>query len=188
MYTSLMLVALSGLVATEVNDDPPSWPSDYRAARQQATSQQKPLAVFLGSGPQGWDQVAKSGKLSPDTESILNRDYVRVYVDSASEEGRRLARALDVPEGAGLVISNRSGDLMAFHHAGTLSNADLTRYLKRYADPQRDVQSTESTATERVSYYAQPAAPPAAAPAMAPAYYPSFGGGFGGFGGGGGGC
>jgi hypothetical protein len=51
----------------------------------------------------------------------------------------------------GLVISDRSGKIQAYHHDGGLAASDLAAKLERFADPDLEVQSTESNV--RTSYY-----------------------------------
>src|SRR5438067_8344623 len=60
MYTSLVLGAcLLASPATEVAQTPLSWQSDYAAACRTAKGRQKPLAVFVGRGPEGWQKVSQ---------------------------------------------------------------------------------------------------------------------------------
>jgi hypothetical protein len=191
MYSTLMLVALSGVLSSSSLLDEPAWLTDYAAARKQARAVQKPLAVFLGSGKAGWERLSKEGKLEKQAKRVLAGEYVCVYLDTAKAGGRDLASAFEIPNGTGLVISDRTGGLQAFSHEGNLANKDLMNYLKRYAEPERVVQATETNPARRSNYY-QPAYqqqwaqpnyynPP-------PAFSPMFFGG-GSFGGGGrGGC
>jgi hypothetical protein len=181
MYTSIVLGAcLMASPATEVAQKPLSWQSDYTAACRTAKGERKPLAVFVGSGPQGWQRVSHDGQLSPESRKLLADHYVCVYADTAKDAGRRLAESLEVEGGPGVVLSDRSLDAQAFRHEGKLSAAELEGRLRKYASPTRTVRSTETLATQEVRYYYAPA-PPVAPPVV------PFGGGFGGFGGFGGG-
>ena len=168
MYTSVTLVALSGFLIAAPNENGPSW-RDYRTGAKQGKEQRKPLAVFFGSGKQGYQQVSSDGKLSKEMRDILTQKYVCVYVDTSKEADQRWARAFRLE--TGLVISDSSGNIQAFRHDGTLGNRDLKRYLERFSDPDLEVQSTATHVTERVSYY-QPSAPQAQSP-----FIGSFGGG-----------
>jgi hypothetical protein len=134
------------------------------------------LAVFIGAGRSGWEQVSRTGQLGKETQRILASQYVCVYVDSAEPGGQRLASAFEIPQGLGLVISDRSGERQAFHHPGDLAAPDLQRSLQRYTDRERPLRVTETNGTRQVSYYpdARAVAPQWAAPVSAPVY---FGGG-----------
>jgi hypothetical protein len=181
MYTSLVLLALSGSIAPVATDvESPRWLTDYATAWRQGAQEKKPLAVFVGSGPSGWDQVSREGKLGQGAKELLSAQYVCLYIDTSTQEGKRLAQAFDVPQGVGLVISDRSGANQAFHHQGDLKSEDLEYYLKRYADPNHIVRTTETNPPER-------AAAPTSSSYYAPSVAPAFSGfrGFGGFGGGG---
>jgi hypothetical protein len=185
MHTSLIALALTGLLAQPVASPEPKWLTDYGLALKEGKAAQKPLAVVIGSGEAGWNRLSKEGKLTDEVRDLL-AGYVCLYVDAGTETGKKLAASFDAPEGVGLVISSRSGDQQAFQHAGTLPNKDLERYLKKYADPNHVVRRTETVATQeaRTSFYPPTQTNP---PGYTP-FFPSFGG-FGGFGGGGrGGC
>jgi hypothetical protein len=114
----------------------------------------KPVAVFIGQGKQGWEQLSREGKLDQETQKYLKANYVCVYLDA--EEDARLASAFAI-EGTGLVISDAGGRKQAFRHEGNLANDQLVGYLKKYSDPEREARFTESTQVrERPSYYYPP--------------------------------
>lgn len=152
MCTSLVLFALSVFAPSAVTE--PVWLNDYSLALKKGQNENKPLAVFIGSGKNGWDKVSKDGSLAKEVRQVLAENYVCVYLDLKENEGWRLAYAFEITEGSGLVISNRKGHLQAFRHQGDLEKSDLERYLRRYADPNREVRQTEST--NRVSNYYNP--------------------------------
>src|SRR5262249_47736318 len=68
------------------------------------------------------------------------------------------ARDFEVSEGVGLIISDRTGQLQAFRHEGTLAGDDLTSYLERYSATGRVAQTTETHQSQRTSYAAGPGA------------------------------
>jgi hypothetical protein len=155
MCTAVVLLALSGFTASAIPDEP-RWLDDYGKARQQGRLQEKPLAVFIGSGTTGWDQVTREGSLGKKAGKLLAANYVCLYVNTREEAGQRLASALDISTGPGLVISNHTGALQAFRHEGDLSKQDLEAYLRRFADPDRAVTQTETRGQRRTSYYSGP--------------------------------
>jgi hypothetical protein len=125
------------------------------------------VAVVIGSGQEGWQKLVRGGSLGADQKQLLATNYVCLYVDLTTEEGKRLAQTLQVGKSVGLVISDHTGQLMAFHHEGDLEAKALTGYLQKYADSERVVRYTETNpgpGTETRAYY-PPAAP---APAYAP--------------------
>jgi hypothetical protein len=172
MHTSIIVLAFSGFAPT-AEVDRLTWLNDYYAAVEQGAERNRPVAVFLASGQNGWKKVAR-GNLSSEAQRVLASQYVCVHVDTATPEGRRLARAFEIPSGLGIVISDRTGQLQAFSHEGDLSDAKMVRYLRRYGDPWYVVSTTETNPSGHVEgiygwdSYAPPAyAPPAYAP---PAY------------------
>jgi hypothetical protein len=151
MYTSIALT-LAGLFAGQESGGA-MWRTDYGRALEAGKKEGKPLAVFIATGQDGYNQVSRGGTLSPQAQQTLVKHYVCVYVDASQPAGRRLADAFAITKGRGLVLSNRTGELQAFHHDGDLADADLVRQLERFGNvtgrPMAD-----SSGTSRVSYYA----------------------------------
>jgi hypothetical protein len=169
MYTSILMLALS--VTPSADPTAPSWYTDYGTASRQSAAAKKPLAVILGTGESGWEKLDREGRLTTEAKGLLSDKYVCVYVNTETPSGQRLAKAFEMPNGRGIVISDRTGDVQAFRHQGDLNNRDLVRYLERYSDPDRAVRTTESSTAQRSSYYAPPAAPVVAPPVLAPGYF-----------------
>src|ERR1700733_3419870 len=95
MYTSIVLLALSGLSPAADSPVATSWLTDYAQARKQGATDKKPVAVFLGSGKDGWTQLVRGGVLGVEQNQLLANNYVCVYADQATPEGKALARSLD---------------------------------------------------------------------------------------------
>jgi hypothetical protein len=201
MYTSMLLVALVGIESALPKTVAPIWLQDYDQARKEGQRASKPLAVFIGTGDQGYGQVSQDGKLSPQASRLLAEHYVCVYLNTDTPQGRRLAGAFNIKDKAGMVLSDRTGDYQAFHYPGALRDDELTGCLKRFADPNLVPRTTVTSPYERVSYYppqtSTEAAPASSGLTYPPApnyyYYPPVNYGYGmlggGFGGGfGGGC
>jgi hypothetical protein len=148
VYTSLVLLALTSSVSAIDAAPSPSWNRDYALARKQGESEKKPLVVIVASGQDGWNKLAHDGSLSDEAKSIPTIQYVCLYVDTATEDGKRLAREFEISDALGIVISDRTGNRQAFRHEGDLANRDLSRYLRRYADPDRVVHVTETNPAE----------------------------------------
>jgi hypothetical protein len=142
MYTSIVLTALSGLMAARAPSVEVKWSSDYRTARQAVRTEGKPLAVFLGSGENGFEKVCRDGVWSKSTKKALQNEYVCVYVDMDSADGRRLAKGFSITKSTGLVLSDRSGTKQAYRHNGSLQGADMTRALTHFAAPNVVVRKT----------------------------------------------
>jgi len=165
MYTSVMLLALSaGLAPTaELIPVAPTWRSDYSLALKEGRKSKRPLVIVAAAGPEGWDKVSREGGLDKEAKTLLHSRYVCVYLDTSKEYGRDLAGQLDLAAGRGIVIGDSTGTKQAFWHSGTLANENLTHYLRKYADPERIVVSTERVG-EAPPTYSPPqyySAPPA---------------------------
>jgi hypothetical protein len=153
MYTSILMFALSGLVPAAEVRETTTWLTDYNAARKQVASAKKPLAVVLSPGAKAWGKLSSDGGLSDEAQKFLKDNYLCVFINTETEEGKRLAKEFEMPSGLGIVISDRTGDLQAFRHEGDLANSDLLRYLQRYADPNYVVVRTESNPHHRGGMY-----------------------------------
>ena len=140
MYTSIAMLALSSLLGAIPQERGLVWESDYARAYKLGRTQKRPLAVFIGSGVRGFQNVAEDGSLTKKMRRLLAENYVCVYVDTSRESGKELARAFRVS--TGLVLSDRAGVRQAFRHEGTLPGADMVSYLERFANPNLIVQGT----------------------------------------------
>jgi hypothetical protein len=144
MFTSVVLVALTGFVAHEELAMRPTWLKDYSLASERGIAVQKPLAVFIGTGETGWDGIIKEGGLGQEAKELLATRYVCVYLDASKDDCKPLAKAFDISQGVGMVISDRSGKLQAFHHGGEMSATELEKCLRRYGEPDRVALTTET--------------------------------------------
>jgi hypothetical protein len=149
MYTSILLVALTGMAPAAEGSKAPTWGLDYTAAGKEAVQAKKPLLVILAPGQGGYDKMGQDGGLSAAAKALLAQKYVCVHIDTTTSKGKELARAFEFDGDMGIAISDRAGDKLAFYHEGDLANADLVRYLERYSDPDRVVEFTESNPGHR---------------------------------------
>ena len=127
MYTSVVLVALSGSVVASYAAQDLAWQTDYAQARKMGETQRKPLAVFIGSGATGYDKVCRDGKLSAEVQKLLADNYICVYVDASTPAGEKLVKELA-----------------------------MTQWLRRFADPNVVVRTTVVNDDSRVSMYYSP--------------------------------
>jgi hypothetical protein len=145
MFTSAVLVALSSVLAQgELIPERQTWLNDYGAASKRGIAEQKPLAVFIGTGEAGWERISREGELGKEAKQLLDAHYVCVYLDMGNKDGRALAEEFAISDRVGLVISDRSGKLQAFRHDGSLKPSELERTLRRYANPDRVATTTET--------------------------------------------
>lgn len=132
MYTSLLAIVFTTHLAAAQGADPLTWTRDYAKAQQTGIAQSKPLAVVLGSGAQGWNQLAREGSLNQETQNLLQSHYVPVFLDTATPEGKRLAEAFQIASGKGLILSDRQGQTQAFWHDGDLAGDVLAKQLHQF--------------------------------------------------------
>jgi hypothetical protein len=160
MFASALAFALATTTAaapSEKNDL--SWMTDYAAAVKKGGSEGKPVAVFIGTGTSGWNKLSQEGQLPVEAVQILKQSYVPVYIDARTEEGKALAVAFEVPDGVGIILSDRTGTLQAFRHEGDLPDTRISQYLERFSDPTLVVQTTVSNPSRRSNYGPAGAAP-----------------------------
>jgi len=156
MYSSIALLAMTACSLANIPVTP-AWERDYSSARQVGGKAQKPLVVFFGSGTVNWRQITREGKPDADIFKLLSEQYIRLYVNGETAEGRSLAKAFGLNGARGLVISDRTGDLQAFRYDGDLAAQDLARCLARYGSPNHVVSTTEGNVAPPAPVTYQPA-------------------------------
>ena len=147
MNTAFVLATLTSLVLG-VSPTTPTWNGSYSQAQEEAAGK-KPLAVVFGSGQDGWTKLVRS----EESKKLLNDQFVCVYVDLSSDSGKKLARSFAITGSSGVVLSDRSGAVQAYWHNGDLADANLSRSLRKFGDPQVVVTTTERESVARISYY-----------------------------------
>lgn len=119
----------------------PTWQTDYDQAMTTAVAQQKPLAVFIGSGDTGYSRLVSGGEIPAEASQLLAKSYVSVYVNTETKPGKALAEKFGVSKG--LVISSKCCNFQALQCTGTVAPADLTGYLTRYSSATQVIATTE---------------------------------------------
>jgi hypothetical protein len=155
MYTSVALIALAGFFTGPAAPSEPVWRNDYFEAQRIGKKDHKPLAVFVGSGSAGYENIPKEGKMNAETRKVLQENFVCVYLDTAHQESTDLVSAFSITKGQGLVISNRAGDYQVFHCDGTLPESELLRQLNQVGQLEEAIPATHSyyAPQTRTSYY-----------------------------------
>ena len=142
MMYSVLLLALWG-TAPSLREKP-AWIMDYGQAKILSQRERKPMAVFIGSGDKGWNDLSREGRLEADAGRLLAKSYVCLYLDTSNDQGRRLAGAFEMSQPRGIVISDSEGKLQAFRHEGNMRHDDLMHYLGRFSQPDLVVSHTET--------------------------------------------
>jgi len=157
MFSSMIGLALALAPSPAANLT--AWQSDYRQAKSLAAREHKPLAVVIGTGAANWDNVVSAGSLGDTAINTIRSTYVCVYIDTATEAGKKLAKEFDFT-GPGVIISDRTGELQAYRQVGTVEATKLTTTLVKYAESDRVVKTTEVVAPVTIT-----------TPHFQPAYY-----------------
>jgi hypothetical protein len=144
MNASIVILVLWGSLNPQITQSSIKWDRDYVHARELSSQLQKPLAVFVGNGSNGWKQVVRGGVFDAETRRMLAERFVPVYIDAGTNAGQKLAEAFELAGKHGLIVSDRTGELMAFRQDGDLEPKDLAKHLNRLADPEHVVITTES--------------------------------------------
>src|SRR5262245_13129213 len=92
----MAVIALTTSISTANLSQNPTWLNDYGAARERVSVVHKPMAVFVGSGQEGWGKVLKDGALDPALKRLLADKYVCLYVDTETATGRAIATSFEV--------------------------------------------------------------------------------------------
>jgi hypothetical protein len=111
----------------------PSWHHNYGQALARAQAEKKPVAVFIGSGANGWKASCQEGELSLEVRRLLAHDYVCVYIDVEHPAQQSVARSFEAGQSPLVVLSTRNGAYQAYRHSGKFANAGLAQALQRHA-------------------------------------------------------
>ena len=111
----------------------PSWNRDYAQALVRAEAAKKPVAVFIGSGADGWMGVSEEGQLSLEVRRLLAEHYICVYLDASRSAEERVVRSFDAGQSPLVVLSSRNRAYQAYRHSGKIANASLAQALQRHA-------------------------------------------------------
>lgn len=158
--TTLAVIALAGGLGAG-NVPSPNWQKDYSKALAVASSESKPIAVFISSGAATPARMVVDGRIPANAAQLLSEKYVCVFVDTDTESGKTLAGQFELTEG--LVISGPGGQVQALRHNGAVAGAELAGKLTQFAStgqPTTTVNTGLSTyqPTYRVAptYYVNP--------------------------------
>ncbi len=128
-------------------------PATYAQARLKAISQKRPLAIVFGTGANGWTKILRTNSPDPQIEKLLAEQYVCVYIDADTADGKKTSQAFGISGNVGLVLSDRSGQAQAFWHDGDMTDGNMIHYLTKYADAQVVVAQTETAYTNSSNYF-----------------------------------
>lgn len=157
MFLSVVLIALSDVVGSM---SAVHWKTDYAQALQLARQGEKPLAVFIGEGKDGWKAVTKDRELDPEARKLLAAKYICLCVDAGQTEGKEIAALFDAKRFPTLVISDKTKAYQAFRHTGAMESRQLASVLERLtgSEPETLVRpayysgSTPVTPTRSIHY------------------------------------
>jgi hypothetical protein len=125
----------------------PSWNRDYAAAMKRAATENKPVAVVVASGKDGWKKVCLGEKLDREVRRLLAEHYVCVYIDASEPGTRELVKAFEAGRQPLLVLSARNLVHQAYRHAGELANDSLVEVVRRHASAEAPSQTVAPAAT-----------------------------------------
>jgi hypothetical protein len=155
--TTLAVLALAGGIGSGVIPSTPNWQTDYAQAMNRASAEGKPMAVFIGHGPDQLRKLQSDGSISAEAGKLLARSYICVYLDSDAASGKDLVGRFEINEG--LIISSPGGNLQAYRHNGAVSGADLTKSLTQFAgagQPSTTVTAGAPVVRRASPYYTYP--------------------------------
>src|SRR5207244_601320 len=95
MYTSLLYLALAA-AAPPGEKTSPDWVTAYGQAQRLGQSSNKPLAVFMAPGKDGWKKLSTDEKLNAEALKELADGYVCCFLDTTTEDGKKWAKAFDM--------------------------------------------------------------------------------------------
>lgn len=122
--TILAAFALTG-VLTPVAAPAPSVQTDYARALKLAATEQKPMAVLIGTGD-SFAKLLSDASLTAETKKAIGEKFVCVSVNIDTPAGKELAEQFQM--NSGLVISTTGGAYQSVRQAGTVSATDFAKH------------------------------------------------------------
>ena len=150
--TSLAMLAASGLFVSGMAVQP-TWVTDYSKALSAASTEHKPIAVFITSGKSA--ELLKDGAFQGESGKLLKEKFIALHVDTSTPAGKELASQFEIKQG--LVISDSNGQKQALRYYGQLYNTELTQYLATYSKTNAVVTTTTAGAAPVAQPVVQPA-------------------------------
>jgi hypothetical protein len=153
MTTSLLFALAFTLPA-------PEWQTDYAQALKFAGEANKPLAVFIGTGPEGYKAILGD---ATQAQQILADKYICLYIDATQPANQATAASFRAT-GPTLILSDKTRAYQAYRASGLIPAEQLGSVLNQYAD----YQVPASGDMTRSSYYQPQGAPVGTAPPAGP--------------------
>src|SRR5438445_11101973 len=99
MRTSVGLFALVSLLAAftgSASAQDVVWKKTYSEARDHGQKVNKPLAVFVGTGADGFQKIIEEGTFSSDVRKMIAQDYIPRYLRADTAQNRSLVSRLAI--------------------------------------------------------------------------------------------
>ena len=127
------------------------WTESYHDALLRVRQKRKPMAIFVGKGVAGYDEVCRTGELAAEVRAVLENDYVCLYLNVRHASDKKLASQFGIRSGTGLAIGDSVGEYQFLQHDGPLDSDKLGTYLKRFANPSLVAKTTIHRRTRATS-------------------------------------
>ena len=149
MHTIAYLLALQ---VVGLPTAPSNWNYDYDLALRRARAANKPVAIFIGTGKDGWKALCEEGDMGQEVRSLLAEHYVCVYVDASLATQKELVQSFEADRPPLVVLSSRDRIYQAYRHSGVLGNASLAKALQRHATEEAASPQASAPAANTVYY------------------------------------
>jgi hypothetical protein len=157
---SLVLISFLGVCPVALGAD--HWLTDYRAAREQARTEDKPILVYFST-----DGVDPAWTFSEFDQ--LNDPFVLVHADKTSEDGKTLFNLFDVKADTAYVVIERGQEWQYCRYERKLGSREVENLFRGSAraigKPEQDVlqsvaaESPAASMPQARSFYFNPNSP-----------------------------
>ena len=131
MFSAVLSVTLCWLAGD--SNHTAAWIDSYSHAIAEVKRTDKPLFIVLDRGSSLVGKMVADGLyLSHEVEEALAADYVRLFIDTETEGGKKLAdqfRATELPR---VVIIDRSGEWQVYRRSGAHTSSEVLSLLARH--------------------------------------------------------
>jgi thioredoxin-related protein len=146
---SFVLGTVLSLLLNDLNNSR-TWESSYAKAIQDVQRTDKPLFIVFDKGSSSFrNMVHENPFLSEQVEEALSADYLRMFVDTETEAGKKLAGQFEADELPRIVVIDRSGEWQVYRKSGSPTSDQVQSVLAQY----RRSKITTSPSTTDTRFY-----------------------------------
>lgn len=150
MTTVMLALFLLGADGSELK----TWQTDYAKALQEVQRTDRPLFIVFDSNSSAVGKMVHDDVfMNEQVEKLLAANYVRMFVDVETKEGKALAAQFAATEFPRIVIIDRSADWQVYRKSGNHSADEVASLLSQFRTSKLTTSTTRTVSGSTQSSY-----------------------------------